>query len=358
MGVCASSDSLSNEIDAMNAKAFREEQKISKILLLGAGESGKSTIFKQLTTIYGEGIGDKSSYVQVIHGNIITGMKALVFGSKDNGGEEYAIGGGLEDAVAACEESMEDTEMTPELIAFIKRLWADPGIKKTVDLKAKYQLLDCATYFLDKIDEVTAEGFMPSFEDVLHARARTVGIAESEFEMSGQKFRIFDVGGQRNERKKWIHCFEGVTAVIFVASLSGYDQMLFEDESVKRIHESMDLFEKVCNSHWFKDTSIILFLNKRDLFQEKIPKIPFTVCFPEYTGDAHAYDECCAYLREKFESRLLPVSKNPDESKQLYTHMTCATDTENMKFVFSSVRDIIIRSALVEGGLYLDLNDD
>ncbi len=40
-------------------------------------------------------------------------------------------------------------------------------------------------------------------------------------------FRVFDVGGQRSERKKWIHCFEDVTAIIFIVALSEYDQVSF-----------------------------------------------------------------------------------------------------------------------------------
>lgn len=44
--------------------------------------------------------------------------------------------------------------------------------------------------------------------------------------------RMFDVGGQRSERKKWIHCFEGVTAIIFCVALSDYDLVLAEDEEM------------------------------------------------------------------------------------------------------------------------------
>ena len=85
---------------------------------------------------------------------------------------------------------------------------------------------------------------------------------------------MFDVGGQRNERKKWIHCFENVTAVIFVAAISEYDQVLYEDDTTNRMHEALELFDEICNSRWFRETSIILFLNKRDLFNEKISRVP------------------------------------------------------------------------------------
>ena len=51
-----------------------------------------------------------------------------------------------------------------------------------------------------------------------------------------------------------------------------------------RMMESMKLFDSICNNRWFEDTSIILFLNKKDLFAEKIVKSPLTIAFPEYTG--------------------------------------------------------------------------
>ena len=72
---------------------------------------------------------------------------------------------------------------------------------------------------------------------------------------------MFDVGGQRSERKKWFHCFDGVTAIIFCAALSGYDLVLEEDNEVNRMIESMKLFSSICNNKWFVTTSIILFLN-------------------------------------------------------------------------------------------------
>ena len=95
---------------------------------------------------------------------------------------------------------------------------------------------------------------------------------------------MFDVGGQRSERKKWIHCFEGVTAIIFCVALSGYDLVLAEDEEMNRMMESMKLFDSICNNKWFVETSIILFLNKKDLFEQKIKYSPLTICFPEYKG--------------------------------------------------------------------------
>jgi guanine nucleotide-binding protein G(i) subunit alpha len=95
---------------------------------------------------------------------------------------------------------------------------------------------------------------------------------------------MFDVGGQRSERKKWIHCFEAVKSIIFCVSLSEYDQVLLEESRQNRMMESLVLFESVVNSRWFLRTTIILFLNKIDVFRQKIKKIPLERYFPDYGG--------------------------------------------------------------------------
>jgi guanine nucleotide-binding protein subunit alpha len=95
---------------------------------------------------------------------------------------------------------------------------------------------------------------------------------------------MFDVGGQRSERKKWIHCFEAVTSIIFCVALSEYDQVLLEESRQNRMMESLVLFESVINSRWFLRTSIILFLNKTDVFKSKLPKVPLERYFPDYGG--------------------------------------------------------------------------
>ena len=74
--------------------------------------------------------------------------------------------------------------------------------------------------------------YLPTDQDILRSRVKTTGITETMFVVGELTYRLFDVGGQRSERKKWIHCFENVTALVFLVSLSEYDQMLYEDESV------------------------------------------------------------------------------------------------------------------------------
>eukprot|EP00461_Guttulinopsis_vulgaris_P001310 UN01310 len=127
--------------------------------------------------------------------------------------------------------------------------------------------------------------------------------------------------------------------------MSEYDQKLFEDESTNRLDEALRLFDDICNSRWFHKTSLLLFLNKRDLFQEKITRIALGDFFPDYTGPAGDYQSAQQWICEQFKS------KNRNKDQVIYDHCTTATDTNNVRSVFNAVKDIIIRNALKAAGL-------
>jgi len=333
----------SKALDQAMTVDLAADKQINKLLLLGAGESGKSTLFKQMITIYGKGFPEQErmTYVPIIYNNIITSMKTLCKQSQTYGHvhEQNIVSRSLIENDLKGDEDIDAT-----LGQHIYNLWHDEGIQTTYANRTKFQLTDSAAYFFDKIKEVASDNYLPSQQDVLRSRVRTTGIVENEFEIDNNKFKMFDVGGQRNERKKWIHCFENVTAVLFVAAISEYDQVLYEDENTNRMTEALNLFEEICNSRWFHETSMILFLNKRDLFADKIVKVALSVCFPEYDGK-NSYEEASEYLKSLFESK----NHNPD--KIVYTHITCATDTDNVAAVFNAVKDIIIRQSLGQAGL-------
>jgi len=157
------------------------------------------------------------------------------------------------------------------------------------------------------------------------------------------KFNLVDVGGQRSERRKWLHCFTDVTAVIFVAAMSEYDQKLYEDETTNRMFEALKLFKDICNAKWFVDTAIILFLNKKDLFMKKIQSVSLKVCFEDYNG-GNTYEEASKYIEDQF------LQQNENPRKLIYVHQTCATDTESIQVVFKAVQDIIINRNLERTG--------
>jgi GTPase SAR1 family protein len=330
----------SKELDKKFQMENTAESQIHKLLLLGAGESGKSTLFKQMIQIYGTGFPEheRKTYIPIIHNNIILSMKTLVHHAPLLGYEVQC------QAKNRFEELKGDEEIDSAMAEEIKALWSDGGIQKTYADRSKFQLTDSAHYFFGKIDQIGQSGYIPSEQDVLRSRVRTTGIVENCFDIAGNQFKMFDVGGQRNERKKWIHCFEEVTAVLFVAAISEYDQVLYEDENMNRMEEALNLFDDISNSKWFKDTAMILFLNKRDLFREKIKVVSLRTCFPEYDGD-DSYEDGTAFIQSQFESK----ARNP--TKAIYSHITCATDTNNVNAVFDAVKDIIIQAGLTEAGL-------
>ncbi|XP_078526388.1 guanine nucleotide-binding protein G(o) subunit alpha isoform X2 [Lissotriton helveticus] len=320
-----------------------------KLLLLGAGESGKSTIVKQMKIIHEDGFSgeDVKQYKPVVYSNTIQSLAAIVR-AMDTLGIEYGDKERRADAKMVCDvvSRMEDTEpFSPELLGAMMRLWADSGIQECFNRSREYQLNDSAKYYLDSLDRIGAGDYQPTEQDILRTRVKTTGIVETHFTFKNLHFRLFDVGGQRSERKKWIHCFEDVTAIIFCVALSGYDQVLHEDETTNRMHESLKLFDSICNNKWFTETSIILFLNKKDIFEDKIMKSPLTLCFPEYSG-TNSYNDAVAYIKTQYES------KNKSPNKDIYSHTTCATDTNNIQFVFDAVTDVIIANNLRGCGLY------
>lgn len=192
---------------------------------------------------------------------------------------------------------------------------------------------------------------------MLRCRVRSTGIEEAEFTFDGLHFTMVDVGGQRSERRKWIHCFDCVTAVLFCASLgivfaeiallsplpASYDMVLREDNSQNRMAEAILLFDEMVNSQFFRERAIILFLNKTDLFAQKIKYVALNVLFPEYEG-GDDYEGGCNFIKDRFLERSRSGAKT-------YVHFTCALDTKNIQFVIKSVRDRILRSTISEMGL-------
>ncbi|KAK7909673.1 hypothetical protein WMY93_014357 [Mugilogobius chulae] len=240
----------------------------------------------------------------------------------------------------------EQGSMSEELANVIKRLWADGGVQSCFTRAREYQVNDSAPYYLNDLERISRPDYIPTQQDVLRTRVKTTGIVETHFTFKDLHFKMFDVGGQRSERKKWIHCFEGVTAIIFCVAMSAYDLVLAEDEEMNRMHESMKLFDSICNNKWFTETSIILFLNKKDLFEQKIQHSPLTICFPEYAGP-NTYEDAQAYIQAKF----VDLNRRKD-TKEIYPHFTCATDTKNVQFVFDAVTDVIIKNNLKDCGLF------
>ena len=258
MGNCASGQasdpeqiSESRKIDAQIRNEKKALTKEIKILLLGAGDTGKSTLAKQMRILYDQSFTkeDRITYKKFINVNIILSMRSLLvgMGRKEMGVEIHPDHAQILDSLIS-QSSMLDQNITPELAAGIKKLWSDQTVKTFFkDHHCQFQIMDTADYFFDNLDRIMADDYLPNDTDILHCRTRTSGICELEFHVDDSRFKMIDVGGQRSERRKWIHCFENVTAIIFFVALSEYDQTLYEDHTANRMQESIMLFAETAN---------------------------------------------------------------------------------------------------------------
>lgn len=340
----------SNKIDKGLEQDSKKMRRELKILLLGAGESGKSTIVKQM---------------KIIHQNGFTTEELMTFRPtilKNLTDSAKAVAGAVRRFQLIIEDDQVDHAVTlindfshpfidsdictldSDFVDAVSKMTSDPVTQTIIDRSSEVYVMDSAAYFFENIDRLSKSDYIPDTMDVLRSRTKTTGIYETRFNMdSNLSIYMFDVGGQRSERKKWIHCFEAVTSILFCVALSEYDQALLEESNQSRMSESMALFDSVINSRWFIRTSIILFLNKVDVFKRKLERIPLQQYFPEYDGGPNI-TRAAKFLLWKF-------CQANRQKLIIYPHLTQATDTSNIRLVFAAVKETILLQTLEDIGL-------
>ena len=279
---------------------------------------------------------------------------------------------------------MIQNRLPSQLLDLFNRFWNDPGVGRCLQKRNQYDLLDSSTYYMERLNEILSDSYVPSVQDILHVRIPTNGINEYNFEIDSVNFMLVDVGGQRTERRKWIHCFESVTTIIYIVALSEFDQIFWEptaaanfnwlhhqqhrylnddqgratikdwQKPINKLAESKALFKTIIQSRWFRDTSVVLFLNKYDLFEEKILYGPNRLedFFPAYSTVKIFNEEDNLNVRnvEIAADFILRMFYEQDSEQfrrhVVYTHFTCATDTGNIKIVFQAVKNTIMEQLL------------
>ncbi|KAM5274182.1 guanine nucleotide-binding protein subunit alpha-13 isoform 2-T2 [Ctenodactylus gundi] len=324
----------SKEIDKCLSREKTYVKRLVKILLLGAGESGKSTFLKQMRIIHGQDFDQRAraEFRPTIYSNVIKGMRVLVdareklhipWGDDDNQlhGDKLMA---FDTRAPLAAQGMVETRVFLQYLPAIRALWADSGIQNAYDRRREFQL-----------------DYIPSQQDILLARRPTKGIHEYDFEIKNVPFKMVDVGGQRSERKRWFECFDSVTSILFLVSSSEFDQVLMEDRLTNRLTESLNIFETIVNNRVFSNVSIILFLNKTDLLEEKVQIVSIKDYFPEFEGDPHCLRDVQKFLVECFRNK-----RRDQQQKPLYHHFTTAINTENIRLVFRDVKDTILHDNL------------
>lgn len=233
------------------------------------------------------------------------------------------------------------------------RLWKDPVIQDLLD-KLKLRMWEQAGFFLDALERVTAPRYLPTDDDILRARLKTLGVTEHRFTLyqgpsSAKDWRIYDVGGHRSQRAAWVPYFDNMDAIIFLVPISAFDQMLEEDSKTNRLQDSVQLWKEVVSNKLLQQTNIILFLNKIDIFQDKLAAgVRFADHVTSYGDRANDFESTSAYLKKKFGGILKAHSKT---QRVFYCHFTTVTDTKSTGYVLTNLKDMLMRENLASANL-------
>ncbi|KAJ3227072.1 hypothetical protein HK099_003525 [Clydaea vesicula] len=334
---------ISNSIDAEIKSEFKKLQLESsyKIMLLGSGESGKSTVLKQLKLNYTGGFSDKEKqhYKLIIFDNIFDSLKVLStqmieFGIQYESKENEEFGKLLQIGVP---NEKRDSIKAIE----VDKYWKDRGVQQCYLRANEFSMQETAEYFFNNINKIFSKTFTPEKEDILQVRHKTITITETVFTYKTKKFKVYDVGGQKSLRQFWVPYFsDDIKSVIFVASLSCYDQILSEEEDKEKTNamtDSINLFKIICDNKLLQ--SILKVIKKSKNIYDILTKIQKGLPLLENS-------------KEFFKNKFREV--NTSTHRQIYTHFTNSTDIKIMKKVIDTVNEIIFRSSLEAGGMSLE----
>jgi GTPase SAR1 family protein len=386
MGCCCVKDSTTSAIDTRIGDDFKREQSIQKLLFLGTGSSGKSTLLKSLKEVNDDEIMDDSTLTETLNmmrHNVLQMMKTLceksAFLSEEFSDciidtDDELVQEAVRLIVHYAQHSARSIAEATENEAYgraVDYMWRLAGIQATYHLSGgRFFMEENIDFFFDKSTEFFKDDYVVTREDVIKTRVRTTGAIQYQYEQDKCMFEVIDVGGQRSERKKWVHQFSDVSAVVFVTALNHYRVALFEEENENAMHDAIRQFDEITNNSTnFRDTEIILFMNKEDLFRKMLSDgESLSLCFSREAGWPEPY-ECwndeqtpwsAGFNDEEFETYYQQalffvqdryMERNRTVKRNILTHVMCATQSEGMERIFWDVQNIVIRANLEQGGM-------
>jgi len=220
-----------------------------RLLLLGTGDSGKSTFLRHIKHIHGGGLEDEGEkFKEVIKRNCFDSIRHFLRFAREKDVQLPDKLNGLVDDIISAES------LTPGVAKIISKFGNSNEIEVlTQEYDNKLQIPSSSIYFWKEARRIAPSDFTPTKDDIILSKLKTVGIYDIKFVVENILFTMVDVGGQRSERRKWYHCFDSVSAIIYFTAVDEYDGKVLEEDNVTdRFIESLNLFGKL--SDFFKKT--------------------------------------------------------------------------------------------------------
>ncbi|KAF6744891.1 guanine nucleotide binding protein, alpha subunit [Ephemerocybe angulata] len=410
------SERIDEELKREAALLREQKRKEIQVLLLGQAESGKSTLQKQFQLLYAQQSleSERPSWRPAVYFNIIKAVRMILseleyeFSARTEGNpyttdEVVAEINRLRSALlplVAIEDSLaseinggvsipggrsgafvrsgwqnlrpDNGQSVSEPRGFVKlpetaNIAAKAISRSTVDITALWQhrtvqrfiedktirLDESAAFFLTHVDRISEPGYLPTTDDILRVRLRTLGVIEHNFAVAtggkAYNWRLFDVGGARGQRQAWVPYFDDAVSIIFLAPISAFDQYLEEDAKVNRIDDSLQLFTMICQNKIFKDVHLVLMLNKTDLLKKKLAAgIRIRKYITSYSDRPNTYEAAASYFRSHF---VHSHRKHSDANRSLYYHFTSMLDVKATQKIIVDVGESILQKHIKRVGL-------
>ena len=211
----------------------------------------------------------------------------------------------------------------------MKLLWNSDLIKEWYRKRMDSGIVDSTPYFMDDLDRIVADDYKPTREDNILMRVPTTGARKISLKVNDTLFDVFEYGGHRSERNKWIHSFSGVNAVIYIASLIDYDQTLYEESQINAMKESIVLLHLLTHYRCFRLTTFILVFTKYDIFKEKIKSKSIKSCFNEFNDDSNDCDKSVQYIVNQYKT-VLP------QNKKAFIHIANIANKTEVQKIFDN----------------------
>jgi len=333
-------------IDTQIKKDQKKEATTIRILVLGTGDSGKSTFIKQMMVSHIE----KNPFLPQ---QIASFKKSLRTNAMDSFGvlckhflkEKENVKGPLGEQMkklqALCNSAEKDQNLTPGVATELATLWKKPEVAGIYHNRGDIQIHTSTPYYLENVERFAQETFNPTTTDIIYCREPTTGVHETTIEAEGLSIKFIDVGGQKSERRKWLSMFNGATMVIYVCALDAYTRVLEEDGKTNRLKDSIACLKDISSNKHLKSIPFQLFLNKEDIYTDVWNKKKISEVFPECK--AKTKEEGIEWIGKEFE-------KNFQGQKFLKPLPTNVLDPDNAKKVWLVCRDIIMGSAIQKTG--------